>query len=455
VGDEGLARIQPGDSRGRERGVIVVSDSTTIFMAGKRTFGDLAPDFAGMREGSGILRVFVDPNTPNWAQNLDNMQALGVWPEGKPMVNSVQILGDAFPTDYKLPIEYREAVRMFSSMPEDEDTQFLMDNFPFDQFGERVYPMRHAEIQQAAEDCPDPWESSFIPPPEEPVTGIRDVAISDEMMRWHYAQQEAITERSKEYASKQKPSRPAKAVATSSSSLAEDTATFDEVLAAIPYRTPDNMTIAGIKKIREAEKATRAEAKAARDPQSGGRKLPLAEDLIGYDWGDDADISDMYGVYDEQFGAHDADDMMIINKTDIPRGHLKQPSKWLDKPGKFLIGVVRGAVGRLPSRNGRWVSLQELLDFVEKQRSCWIGRRWLLSVIAYDNKGRLQMAGSLEDKRSQHVDCGIWPLWIAAIHGHSNKISSVVDDNDIATSWYMNMSRADLGNTAAFQGTPR
>ena len=55
VGDEGLARIQPGDSRGRERGVIVVSDSTTIFMAGKRTFGDLAPDFAKMREGSGIL----------------------------------------------------------------------------------------------------------------------------------------------------------------------------------------------------------------------------------------------------------------------------------------------------------------------------------------------------------------------------------------------------------------
>ena len=73
--------------------------------------------------------VFVDPNTRNWAQNLGNMQALGVWPEvasavcgqiqrlaavqGRPMVNSVQILGDAFPTDYKLPIENREAVRMF------------------------------------------------------------------------------------------------------------------------------------------------------------------------------------------------------------------------------------------------------------------------------------------------------------------------------------------------------
>ena len=29
------------------------------------------------------------------------------------MVNSVQTLGDAFPTDYKLPIEYREAIRRF------------------------------------------------------------------------------------------------------------------------------------------------------------------------------------------------------------------------------------------------------------------------------------------------------------------------------------------------------
>ena len=66
----------------------------------------------------------------------------------------------------------------------------------------------------------------------------------------------------------------------------------------------------------------------------------------------------------------------------------------------------------------------------------------------------LQGALRLEDKRSEHIDRGVWPLWIAATHGHSNKISSVVDDNDIATSWYMNMSRSDLGDIAAFQGTP-
>ncbi|CAE7471312.1 unnamed protein product [Symbiodinium microadriaticum] len=311
VGDEGLARIQPGDSRGREQGLIVVSDSTTIFIV----------------LGAGLC-----------------CDATGEW-RFEPMVNSGQILGDAFPTDYKLPIEHREAVRMFFKYARGrdvftgslevpvanmmattsarcvqaeatlgrlsaEDAQILMDNFP------------QAEIQQAAEDCPDPWESSYIPPPQAPATG--------------------------------------------------EMATFNEVMTAMPYRTPDNLSIAGIKKIMEAEK--------------------VIQDLIGYDWGDDADISDMCGVYDEDFGARDAEGMMIINKADIPREHLKQPPKWLEKPGK--------------------------------------------------------------DKRSEHIDRGVWPLWIAATHGHSNKISSVVDDNDIATSWYMNMSRSDLGDIAAFQGTP-
>ena len=89
---------------------------------------DVIMDWMG-NELVGNRGVFVDPNTPMWKQSVDNMQALGVWPEvasavcgqiqrlaalkGRPMVNSGQILGDAFPTDYKLPIEHREAVRMF------------------------------------------------------------------------------------------------------------------------------------------------------------------------------------------------------------------------------------------------------------------------------------------------------------------------------------------------------
>eukprot|EP00439_Symbiodinium_sp_Y106_P025788 s1199_g3.t1 len=41
VSDEGLGRLQPGDNRGRERGVIIVSDSTLIFKAGARIFAEI------------------------------------------------------------------------------------------------------------------------------------------------------------------------------------------------------------------------------------------------------------------------------------------------------------------------------------------------------------------------------------------------------------------------------
>ena len=67
--------------------------------------------------------VFVDPDVPKWRQTAENMEATGVWEEvtskvcgqiqrlaalkGRPCVNSVQLLGDAYPADYKLPPEYR------------------------------------------------------------------------------------------------------------------------------------------------------------------------------------------------------------------------------------------------------------------------------------------------------------------------------------------------------------
>ena len=78
--------------------------------------------------------VFVDPNTPNWAQNLGNMQALGVWPEvasavcgqiqrlaalkGRPMVNSVQILVHS-PQTTSCPSSTGRPFACFSRMPED------------------------------------------------------------------------------------------------------------------------------------------------------------------------------------------------------------------------------------------------------------------------------------------------------------------------------------------------
>ena len=62
-------------------------------------------------------------NVPKWNQTAENMQASGIWRDmaskvcgqiqrlaalkGRPCINSVQLLGDAYPADYKLPPEYR------------------------------------------------------------------------------------------------------------------------------------------------------------------------------------------------------------------------------------------------------------------------------------------------------------------------------------------------------------
>ena len=84
-----------------------------------------------------------------------------------------------------------------------------------------------------------------MPPPLEPVTGLREVELSADMQDWHYAQQAARTRRQKEREQVTRHSRPAQAEAASSSAGPSTTATFDEVMAAIPYRTPDNQTIEG------------------------------------------------------------------------------------------------------------------------------------------------------------------------------------------------------------------
>ena len=602
VSDEGLARIQPGDSRGRERGLIVVSDSTTVFMAGKRTFCDLAPDFQELRTGNGILShyqyleyapiwgaalpsivdkvhelvgriaqqssrpqalavdiivvwmgnelvgrrgVFVDPNVPKWNQTAENMQATGIWRDvaskvcgqiqrlaalkGRPCINSVQLLGDAYPADYKLPPEYRDAVRMFlayargrglktgsldvavSAIPKydgyhfredrthrsifanviaqrarcvqaeatlsglsEENLRFLQEAYPYDRYGERVYRMKHvfdralfnsqhsrrllrqAEIQQTAEDCPDPWETEWVAPPEEPVTGLREVSLPADMENWAFAQQAAEERRRRELAEVTKRPRPASAEAASSSAGPE-VASFDEVIAAIPYRTPDIYTTTGLRKMRAEGEAIQAAAKAAREaaaPRTGGRVMPAKEDIIGYSWDEDANLNEMLGASDVDYGAHDEEGMVILKKEDIPTMYLKEPPKWLKQPSKTLIGIVRGAIGRLPSRNGKWVLVQEVLDLLGEIKKVWIGRRYLLSIMAYDNKGRFQIAGTEKDVRSEYIDTAIWPLWIAAAHGHSSKIANEVDDNEIATCWYWDQSRSELGDAAAFQGTP-
>ena len=74
--------------------------------------------------------------------------------------------------------------------------------------------------------------------------------------------------------------------------------------------------------------------------------------------------------------------------------------------------------------------------------------------MAHDNKGRFMIAGTERDVRSEYIDTALWPLWIAAAHGHNDKIADQVDDNDIATRWYWDQTRSEMGNAAAFQGTP-
>ena len=185
--------------------------------------------------------------------------------------------------------------------------------------------------------------------------------------------------------------------------------------------------------------------------------MPAKEDLIGYTWDEDANLNEMLGASDEDYGAHDEEGMVVLSKADIPTVYLKEPPKWLHRPAKTLIGIVRGAIGSLPSRKGKWVLVQEALQALEllgDLKGVWIGRRYLLSIIAFDNKGRFQIAGTEKDVRSEYVDTAIWPLWIAAAHGHSNKIADEIDDNDLATSWFWDQSREELGGAAAFQGTP-
>ena len=165
-------------------------------------------------------------------------------------------------------------------------------------------PKTWRRLQQTTEDCPDPWETEWVAPPEEPVTGLREVVLPADMENWAFAQQAAEDRRKRELAEVAKRPRPASAEAASSSAGPE-VASFDEVIAAIPYRTPENQTITGLRKMRAEGEAIQAAAKAAREaaaPRSGGRVMPAKEDIIGYSWDEDANLNEMLGASDEDYG---------------------------------------------------------------------------------------------------------------------------------------------------------
>ncbi|CAE7407592.1 GIP, partial [Symbiodinium sp. CCMP2456] len=325
----------------------------------------------------------------------------------------------------------------------------LMTEYPFDAKAERKFLMRHvfnrtlqsqqlsrrlqrqAELKEAREQCPDPWEQTWVPEPEIPVTGMQEVEVPAELREWHYGVQRDIDAKQSSYAEGH--SRPASAVAASSSSLNPPmvTASFDEVIDAIPYRTEASRTFSAAKAARRSEATTEAPRSTA--PPSGGRNLRIdPKDLIGYKVGDDDDLNYMLGVDDARFcritdDNPEHEDMRVVKKPDIPMDYLLKPPRWVDKVSKWTIGAVRGSVVESRSRVGKWIRVEELLFLLKRRRNVVIGHRMLQSVVAHDNKCRFLLAGHAKDE---------------------------VDDSSIATRWLDPRRRAIDRVPAAYKGKP-
>ena len=318
---------------------------------------------------------------------------------------------------------------------------------------------RQAELKEARERCPDPWEQTWVEEPEEPITGMKTVEVPAEIKEWHYGVQRDIDQKQAEYAAGG--SRPASAVAASSSSLTPpmETASFEEVISAMPYRTGTGRTLSAAKAARKSEPEPEV-ASASTAPPSGGRVLQVnPRDLIGYKSSDDADLDYMFGIDDEHFcqmTGHnpEGEEMKTVKRDDIPMTHLQKPPRWVDRVSKWMIGAVRGSNVDSRSRVGKWMRVEELLYQLKRRHDVSIGHRMILSLVAHDNKGRFLLSGYKEDPRNDCIDCGVWPLWISASHGHSNRLKDIVDDSDIATSWLDARDRVTSHVPAAYKGRP-
>ena len=141
---------------------------------------------------------------------------------------------------------------------------------------------RQAEILEAAQECPDPRESCYIPPPDEPVTGMKE--FPKDILEWEYAAAlESASKRAKEEAERRRDPAPLSGgpsgEAASSSGLPH--ASFDEVVSAMPYRAESHRTFSAIK-----------EAMAAEAGSSGFMKARPA-DYVGINYQDDLDLMEM------------------------------------------------------------------------------------------------------------------------------------------------------------------
>ena len=311
----------------------------------------------------------------------------------------------------------------------------LLRRYPYDKDGTRVFTMsyvfdkqlyrtqlsrrlkRQAEILEAAEECPDPWESCYVPPPDEPVTGMREVPR--DILDWEYAAAlEAASKKAKAQAEERRHRDPAplsggpSGKASSSSGVQE--ATFDEVVATMRYRTEPHRTFSAIKEAMTAE-------------ASSGFMKARPADYTGVGYQDDLDLMYMRD-YDDEITCPsnpEGENMQTILPSSIPKDHLPEP-RLNDNILHHITGLVRGSKQRMQSRVGKW----ELINVLWESRRINIGTRGIIGLVACDNKGRFNISGHIDDPRKDYVETEVWPTWICA--GHNKKIQHQVTDADIA-----------------------
>ncbi|CAE7890840.1 GIP, partial [Symbiodinium necroappetens] len=256
-------------------------------------------------------------------------------------------------------------------------------------------------------------------------------------------------------------SRPAPAAAASCAELTPPvvTASFDEVIDAIPYRTEASRTFSAAKAARTAEPATEPGSSSTAPPSGGRRSTVNPNDLVGYKIEDDVYLNEMLGVDDNQYARLAGDNpehekVITIKQPDIPMDYILKPPRFVDKVSKWIIGVVRGSILECRSRMGKWIRLEELLFLLKRKHNVVIGHRMFIAVVAYDNKCRYLLAGHSEDPRNEFVDGGVWPIWVSASHGHSERIRGEMDDASIATKWLDPRRRGIDRIPAAYKGRP-
>eukprot|EP00439_Symbiodinium_sp_Y106_P036043 s1199_g4.t1 len=319
----------------------------------------------------------------------------------------------------------------------------LVRMYPYDKSGTRVFSIvpcpavppleRQTEILEATQERPDPWESCYIPPPDEPVTGMKEVP--KDILEWEYAAAlESASKRVKEQAAERRE-------AVSSSGIPHTS--FDEVVSAMPYRTESHRTFTAIKEAMTAEAGSSGFMKARPADYVGINyqdDLDLMEmlgytdeltcpsepegpaDYVGINYQDDLDLMEMLGYTDELTcpSEPEGEGMITVLPEMIPRDDLPPP-RLSDKVLHHMTGLVRGAKQKFKSRIGKWVKISELIDVLWKSRQVNCGDRHILSIFAYDSKGRFN---------DQLVDA------------------------DIATCWHTNDERSEIGDTATYQDRP-